>query len=220
MPVAEALACGCPVITCPNSSIPEVAGEAAIYIKDDDIDAMTDALCEVQKIKVANTLIAKGLEQAKKFSWSNMANQVSSALINATLLHLNLREINLVIFPDWSQPEGMIYPELARIIKASATHPNRRQMTLLIDHHGISDEDADLALSSVMMNLLMEEELDLDNSVEIALIGQLNSTQWSALRSQLQGRIQLNVENQATIVQVEAEHLPAYSIETLEALFS
>jgi len=75
-------------------------------------------------------------------------------------------------------------------------------------------------LSSVMMNLLMEEELDLDNSVEIALIGQLNSTQWSALRSQLQGRIQLNVENQATIVQVEAEHLPAYSIETLEALFS
>ena len=122
MPVAEALACGCPVITCPNSSIPEVAGDAAIYVKDDDIEGMTDALCEVQKLKIRNRLIAQGLEQAKKFSWSNMANKVSSALINATLLPVNLRNINLVIFPDWSQPEEIVYSELGCIIKAIVFH--------------------------------------------------------------------------------------------------
>jgi glycosyltransferase involved in cell wall biosynthesis len=220
MPIAEALACGCPVITCANASIPEVAGDAAIYIKDDDIDAMTDALCEVQKLKFRNILMAKGLEQTRKFSWSKMAYTISSALINATLIRFNLREINLVVFPDWNQPEEVLYPELVSLIKALATHPNRSKITLLIDHQNISDEDANLALSSVMMNLLMEEELELNDTVEIALIGQLNSSQWSALCSQLQGRIQLNAENQARIDQLTSDHLPAYSIETLPDLLS
>lgn len=211
MPIAEALACGCPVITCPNSSIPEVAGEAAIYIKDDDINAMTDALCDVQKLKIRQDLIAKGLEQAKNFSWSNMANQVSSALINATLLRLNLREINLVIFPDWNQPEEIIYPELASIIKAIATHPNRSQITLLIDNSNISDEDADLALSSVIMNLLIEDGLEeFDENVSISVLGELSDIQWSALVQKIQGRISLQYENRSVMIKVEAEKIPCY----------
>lgn len=49
LPVLEAIACGCPVITCPNASIPEVAGKAALYVNDEDVDGLTDALCDVQK---------------------------------------------------------------------------------------------------------------------------------------------------------------------------
>ena len=71
-----------------------------------------------------------------------MADTISSALIKATLIRFNLREINLVVFPDWSQPEEVLYPELVSLIKALATHPNCNQMTLLIDHQNISDEDA------------------------------------------------------------------------------
>ncbi len=85
MPVLEAMACGCPVITCPNASIPEVAGDAAIYVNDDDVDGLANALCEVQKPSIRNSLIAAGLAQAKKFSWSKMAQTVSSALIDTTL---------------------------------------------------------------------------------------------------------------------------------------
>ena len=77
LPVLEAINCGCPVITCPNSSLLEVAGEAALYVKDDDVDGLANALCEVQKPKIRNSLIAAGLEQAKKFSWSKMAKTVS-----------------------------------------------------------------------------------------------------------------------------------------------
>ena len=100
LPVLEAIACGCPVITCPNASIPEVSEQAALYVNDEDVDGLTDALCEVQKPRVRKSLIAAGLEQAKKFSWSKMAKTVSSALIDATLLPLNLKEINLIVFPD------------------------------------------------------------------------------------------------------------------------
>lgn len=84
LPVLEAIACGCPVITCPNASIPEVAGKAALYVNDGDVDGLANALCDVQKLNVRNLLIAAGLEQAKKFSWTKMASIVSSALMKAS----------------------------------------------------------------------------------------------------------------------------------------
>jgi predicted O-linked N-acetylglucosamine transferase (SPINDLY family)/glycosyltransferase involved in cell wall biosynthesis len=83
LPVLEAMACGCPVIATPNSSIPEVAGEATLYVNDSDIKALINALLDVQKPYIRNSLIAAGLGQAHKFSWSKMAKTVSDALIQA-----------------------------------------------------------------------------------------------------------------------------------------
>jgi len=210
LPVLEALSCGCPVITCPNASIPEVAGEAALYVNDEDVDGLADALCEVQKPNIRNSLIAAGLEQAKKFSWSKMAKTVSSALIDATPLRLNLKEINLIVFPDWSQPEESLGLELERVVRAIATHPDKSKMTLLVDNSNISDEDANLALSSVAMNLLMEEDLDVSDGPEISLIGQFSEIQWSALIPRLYGRIVLENENTEAIVQAKAQNIPTF----------
>ncbi|PSB44138.1 hypothetical protein C7B67_22965 [filamentous cyanobacterium Phorm 6] len=83
LPILEAIACGCPVIACTNSSIPEVAGQAALYVKSEDVEELKKALIEVQKPDIRQSLIAAGLEQAKKFSWSKMAKIVSSALMQA-----------------------------------------------------------------------------------------------------------------------------------------
>lgn len=210
LPVLEALSCGCPVITCPNASIPEVAGEAALYVNDEDVDGLADALCEVQKPNIRNSLIAAGLEQAKKFSWSKMAKTVSSALIDATPLRLNLKEINLIVFPDWSQPEESLGLELEPVVRAIATHPDKSKMSLLVDNSNISDEDANLALSSVAMNLLMEEDLDVSDGPEISLIGQLSEIQWSALIPQIYGRIVLENENTEAIVQAKAQNIPTF----------
>lgn len=88
LPIVEALACGCPVITCPNASIPEVAGTAAIYVKDNDVNGLVNALLEVQQFEVRQSLITAGLSQAKKFSWAKMADIVSAALI-ATAVTIN-----------------------------------------------------------------------------------------------------------------------------------
>ncbi|NEP82529.1 MAG: glycosyltransferase family 4 protein, partial [Okeania sp. SIO3B3] len=220
MPVAEALACGCPVITCANASIPEVAGEAAIYVDANDVDGLTDALCEVQKPKVRNSLISTGLEQAKKFSWEKMADIMSAALMKATLERLNLREINLIIFPDWSQPEETVGLELQQVIKSLVTHLERGKMTLLIDNSNIAAEEADLILSSVAMNLLMEEELEVDEGPEIVLVGELSLIQWSVLMPHLQGRIKLEHENEEAIAQVKAETIPLIELDSLKTLNS
>jgi hypothetical protein len=215
LPVLEAITCGCPVITCPNASIPEVAGEAALYVNDDDVNGMANALCDIQKPDVRNSLTVAGLEQAKNFSWSNMARIVSSTLIDATLLPLKLNDVNLIIFPDWSQPEESLGTELERVIKAIATHPNNSHITLLIDSSGISQEDANLLLSGVAMNLLMQEDLDVTEEAKISLVGQLGELQWEALLPRLHARIVLEKEDEPAIAQARVQTLPSYELNSL-----
>jgi hypothetical protein len=212
LPVLEALACGCPVITCPNSSIPEVAGNAAIYVEDSDVHAMADALCEVQKPSIRQGLISAGLEQAKKFSWTKMADTVSSALINATLLHLNLRNINWIVFPDWSVDEESLGLEIAQVVKAIATHPDSDRMTLLINHDGVDENEANLLLSSVAMHLVMEEDLEIPEYVEISLLGELTQIQWRSLLPRIRACISIENENKQNQSAIITEDVPIISI--------
>ncbi len=114
-----------------------------------------------------------------------------------------LTEINLIIFPDWSQSEETLTLELQEVIKSLVTHANKSKITLLVDNSNIAAEDADLILSSVAMNLLMEEELEVDEGPEIVLLGELSQIQWLALIPQLQGRIKLEHENEAAKAKVE-----------------
>lgn len=214
LPVLEALACGCPVITCPNSSIPEVAGEAAIYVQDNDVEGLTEALCEVQKPKIRNSLITSGFQQAQKFSWAKMAQTMSSALIKATLLHLNLRNINFIIFPDWSQPEEDLSLELVTVLQAIAIRSDKAEITLLVYNNSIANEDALLILSNAAMNLLMTEDLDVSEASEISLMGQLSAIQWEFLQPRLRARIVLENENQEAIAQVNASNIPFVELES------
>ncbi|MEB3150125.1 MAG: FkbM family methyltransferase [Sphaerospermopsis sp.] len=214
MPIVEAMACGCPVITCPNASIPEVAGEAALYVNDDDVDAMVNALCEVQKPIVRTLLINAGLVQVQKFSWAKMADTVSSVLINTSLLSFNLREINVVIFPDWSESEDVIGVELEAVIKAIATYPDSQKTTLLINTSNITTEDAELLLSGITMNLLMQEDLDISAGLEISLVGSLADIQWQALFPKITARIVLEHEDKAALTPVLLELLPACELES------
>ncbi|MBD2384162.1 FkbM family methyltransferase [Cylindrospermum sp. FACHB-282] len=215
MPIVEAMACGCPVITCPNASIPEVAGEAAIYVNEDDVVGLANALCEVQKPSVRNSLISAGLAQAKKFSWTKMAKTVSSVLIDATLLSLNLKEINLIIFPDWSQPEESLSLELEEVIKVVATHPNSQNTTLLIDKSNMADDDAEVLLYNVTMNLLMQEDVEITEGLEISLVGNLAEIQWEALLPRIRARIILIQEDQQSLSQVLLDKLSSCKIDDL-----
>jgi glycosyltransferase involved in cell wall biosynthesis len=218
LPVAEAMACGCPVISCPNGSIPEVAGEVAIYVNDSDVDGLSDALCEVQKQKVRQSLIASGLEQAKKFSWSKMAQLVSAALLEASLLRLNLKDINLIIFPDWSQPEESLSLELADVVKALMSHPDKSKINLLIDVSNTFEEDANLALSSIVINLLMEEDLDISDGPEIVLISQLSPLQWETLVTRIYARILMKNEDFKTLTFLKVANIPAIAVDSLNEL--
>ena len=74
LPIVEAMACGAPVITSNNSSMREVAGEAAVLVDPCDVREMTEAmtrLAEDQSLR--QELSARGLKRAGEFSWRKTA---------------------------------------------------------------------------------------------------------------------------------------------------
>jgi glycosyltransferase involved in cell wall biosynthesis len=77
IPLIEAMACGVPVITSNTSSMPEIAGDAAILIDPYKPEEITAAMIKVFNDKDLRTsMIADGLVQAAKFSWRAMAQDV------------------------------------------------------------------------------------------------------------------------------------------------
>ena len=82
LPVLEAMACECPVITSNASSLPEVGGDAVLYIElGANEEAQTfELLQQVQHAEVRASLIERGCVQARKFTWQTMADGVASAL--------------------------------------------------------------------------------------------------------------------------------------------
>jgi glycosyltransferase involved in cell wall biosynthesis len=76
LPIIEAFASQCPVITSNVTSIPEVAGDAAIQVSPLDIEEIHVAMENlIDSQELRNQLIQKGLERAEQFSWQNCAKQ-------------------------------------------------------------------------------------------------------------------------------------------------
>ncbi|MFA5128013.1 MAG: glycosyltransferase family 1 protein [Patescibacteria group bacterium] len=81
IPVLEAMASGCPVIASRGNSLPQVGGEAAIYVSPDDIGEIAGAIIKIltdQNFK--NQMTENGLVQAQKFSWQKTAELTWQAL--------------------------------------------------------------------------------------------------------------------------------------------
>ena len=70
MPVLEALGSGCPVLCARQASLPEVAGDAAVFFDPTDIDSLVSVFDQVLGGTIdRDKLIAKGKSQFQKFSW-------------------------------------------------------------------------------------------------------------------------------------------------------
>jgi len=83
MPILEAQAAGCPVVTSNISSMPEVAGQGAILVEPKNIEQIAQAMYKViSDDKFKKDLVVKGYENIKRFSWSKCANQTLQILTN------------------------------------------------------------------------------------------------------------------------------------------
>ena len=132
---------------------------------------------------------------------------------------LNLRNINLIIFPDWSQSMEVIFEQLVNLCQAIIDHPKSREITLLIDTQNTNLEDTQFLLADVLLNLCYEENIEANNnnSPEFNLLKTNSPEEYKGLLPILHSRIILESENKEFINQIGLGQLPAFSLEELKS---
>jgi len=76
IPILEGFEAGIPVVTSNTSSMPEVAGDAAILVDPKSIESISQAMHKISESEeLRHTLIKKGFERLKNFSWDNSAQK-------------------------------------------------------------------------------------------------------------------------------------------------
>jgi predicted O-linked N-acetylglucosamine transferase (SPINDLY family)/GT2 family glycosyltransferase len=128
--------------------------------------------------------------------------------------NLRLSDVNLMVFPNWNQSEESVGLELQQVIQTLATQSGDRQTTLLIDTTNIAIEDAEMFISSVAMNLMMEADIDITEELEISLIEDLSDIQWETLMPRINARIVLECDNQASIGNLSLTELSQLDLES------
>jgi glycosyltransferase involved in cell wall biosynthesis len=84
LPVAEAMACGAPVISSCSSSMPEVGGEAALYIDPRDAGSLEAALEKLEQVaQLAADLSRQSIARAAHFTWERAARETALSYTRA-----------------------------------------------------------------------------------------------------------------------------------------
>ncbi len=76
MPILEAMACGCPVITSNVTACPEIAGDAALLVNPRSVDEIAEAMkLLLEDEHLRQELREKGLARAQQFTWRKSAEK-------------------------------------------------------------------------------------------------------------------------------------------------
>lgn len=78
---AEAMAVGTPVITCSSTAVPEVVGDAGIYVNPDEPHSIVDALVELQtSVGLRDEFIGRGRRRSQAYAWRECVVRLQHAL--------------------------------------------------------------------------------------------------------------------------------------------
>jgi len=83
MPVMEAMACGCPVLTADRFGTKEIAGDAAILVNPESVDAIAAGIDQLLNDRERRSaIVAAGLERSRRFTWGQSARELLQVLEN------------------------------------------------------------------------------------------------------------------------------------------
>jgi glycosyltransferase involved in cell wall biosynthesis len=85
LPPLEAMACGTPVVTSNNTSLPEVVGDAAVLVNPEDVDSIASGIQEIlSSADLRRELQEQGLQRARQITWQRAAEQTLQLLQEQT----------------------------------------------------------------------------------------------------------------------------------------
>lgn len=83
MGIVEAMACACPVVTSDRSSMPEIAGGAAILVDPTSVESIRSGIAAAFESNRRKQLIAAGLKRSATFTWTAAAQKTLASIIAA-----------------------------------------------------------------------------------------------------------------------------------------
>lgn len=117
---AEAMACGCPVVTSNRSSMPEVSGVAALLVDPEDPDDIAGALRKVESDHaLAASMRARGLARAKELTWEACAR--GTLAVYREILAGRVADQAFFGPPAMSHCSPVARPETVKMIAAQAS---------------------------------------------------------------------------------------------------
>ena len=83
VPLVEAMKCGIPTIASQHTAIPEIGGDAPLYVNADEPEEVADAMqIFSEESEYANMHIESGLIQSNKYNWDESAKQIWQIILN------------------------------------------------------------------------------------------------------------------------------------------
>ncbi|MFN6013540.1 MAG: glycosyltransferase family 4 protein [Flavobacteriales bacterium] len=84
IPLVEAMKCGTPILSGNRTSLPEVAGDAAMYCDPFDVSDIAEKMKRITSdVQIKASLSTKGLERSLEFSWDKAAQEVWKVLMKS-----------------------------------------------------------------------------------------------------------------------------------------
>ncbi len=84
LPVLEALSCGSPVVCSQRGSLPEVGGDAVVYVDPTNLRHFVSVMTDILENKSLQSKLSNlGLKRAAKFSWEKLAEQTKQVYVSA-----------------------------------------------------------------------------------------------------------------------------------------
>lgn len=131
-------------------------------------------------------------------------------------LEVDLRDINLIIFPDWQLPEELVYENLKSIIEVVIKLSNQSNIALLIDSSNGSEEEINLMISDIIFQMFQENELDSTGEPTISFVNNLSDSKWQVLLNKLKARIVLKYQNNEAISKSGADQILSLNLKELK----
>ena len=131
-----------------------------------------------------------------------------------------LSEINLVLFPDWSQAEDQLIADLESVLREIMNHPQGEKISLIVsgelDYH-LSEPLLTAAATNISIQLL-EQGLEPIFEPRVSLVRKLNRQQWITLLGYCSGRLQLTHQQLPVRLGTVLAGIYSYSTEQLKDL--
>ena len=141
LPILEAMACGCPVVSSNTSSMPEILGDCGILVSPKNKNAFVNAFAKMySSANFRKKCAYSGMERSKRFSWDSMVGEIANEINRDCTYHAESPELPIVLITD----NNYVIPTIVTITSLLANRYYNTKYRIYVLGNSLSKKSKDL----------------------------------------------------------------------------